>query len=306
MNIIKRVIIGVLISLIILITGCVIEIHDNNTRNGGSPADSSQNAAGKLKIHFIDVGQADSILIQCGNENMLIDAGNNDDGDMLVEYIKSQDVNKLDYLIGTHPHEDHIGGLDRVIESFDIGNIYMPKASSNTKTYKDVLDVIKAKGLKITSPIPGSSFKLGDAAVEIFAPNSATYEDANNYSIVMKLKYGSTSYLFTGDAENISEGETIEKGFDISANLIKLGHHGSNSSTSEEFLDRVNPQYAIISVGTGNDYGHPTKNTMDKLKKRSIPVYRTDENGTIVVTSDGDSIIFNTNPGSYSYAKPKN
>jgi competence protein ComEC len=193
-----------------------------------------------------------------------------------------------------------------IIESFDIGKVYMPKASSNTKTYKDVLDVIKAKGLKITNPVPGSGFKLGDSSVEIYAPNSSKYEDANNYSIVMKLKYGNTSYLFTGDAENISEGEMIGKGFDISANLMKLGHHGSNSSTSEEFLDRVSPEYAVISVGTDNDYGHPTKATMDKLKKRNIPVYRTDENGTIVITSDGDSITFNTKPGSYSYANPKN
>jgi competence protein ComEC len=138
MNIIKRVIIGVLISLMILITGCVIEIHDNNTTSGGSPAVSSQKAADKLKIHFIDVGQADSILIQCGNENMLIDAGNNDDGDKVVEYIKNQSISKLDYVVGTHPHEDHIGGLDMIIESFDIGKVYMPKASSNTKTYKDV------------------------------------------------------------------------------------------------------------------------------------------------------------------------
>lgn len=303
MNIIKRIIIGTLISVMILITGCVIEIHDNKTRNGESPADSSQNTVGKLKIHFIDVGQADSILIQCGSENILIDAGNNDDRDMVADYIKSQGVNRLDYVVGTHPHEDHIGGLDRVIESFDIGKVYMPKASSNTKTYKDVLEAIKAKGLKITNPVPGSNLKLGDASVDIFAPNSTKYEDVNNYSIVMKLKYGNTSYLFMGDAEVVSEDEIINKGFDVTADLIKIGHHGSNSSTSELFLDRVEPDYAVIFVGIGNDYGHPTKTTMDKLKKRNIPVYRTDENGTIVVTSDGDKITFNTKPGSYVCAE---
>ncbi len=255
--------------------------------------------SGNLKVHFINVGQADSILIQQGSKFMLIDAGNNADGKLVKNYLIKQDVKTLDYVIGTHPHEDHIGGLDYIINDFKIGKIYLPKVTSTTKTYGDVITAIKNKKMKISIPKPGESFNLGSAKITILAPNSTSYKDVNNFSIVVKLQFGSNSFLLTGDAEDVSENEILEKGFDIKADLLKIGHHGSRSSTTQEFLNKVNPKYAVISTETGNDYGHPHKETMDKLKNKNIWVYRTDELGSIIATSNGKTITFNTKPGSY-------
>ena len=246
---------------------------------------------GQVKIHFLDVGQADSILIQdASGQTMLIDAGNNGDSDLVVSYIRDLGIDHIDVLIGTHPHEDHIGGLDAVIENFDIGKIYMPKINHPSKTYEDVLIAIKNKGYKITAPQAGSTFDLGNAEYTILSPISKTYSDTNNYSITVKLDYGANSFLFMGDAEKIAENEIIEMGYPIQADLIKLGHHGSMYSSSDEFLDKVNPKYAIISVGEGNSYGHPDPEVMTKLEERGIKSYRTDEMGTIVVESDGSQI----------------
>lgn len=263
--------------------------------SGGPVEDGNVAAADGMKVHFIDVGQADSILIQSDEATMLIDGGNNADGEAVVDYIKSQNIKKLDYVIGTHPHEDHIGGLDAVIESFDIGAVYMPKAMSTTKTFEDVLKAISNKGLKVNTPIPGTNINLGSAVFTILAPNSERYESTNNYSIVIKLTNGKNSFLFTGDAESISEKEMLAKGFDLYAEVLKVGHHGSTTSTTKEFLDMVNPRYAIISVGKDNQYGHPHKEILDRLRKKNIIVYRTDESGTIIASSDGESITFSEN-----------
>jgi len=263
---------------------------------------SASTANGKLNVHFIDVGQADSILIQQGNQSMLVDAGNNADNTLVKNYVSAQGITHLDYVVGTHPHEDHIGGLDYIINSFSIGKIYMPKAPSTTKTYEDVLTAISNKGMKISAPTPGDSFKVGDATVTILAPNSSSYDDLNNYSIVLRVTYGNTSFMLDGDAESLSESQILNKGFNVKADVLKVGHHGSSSSTSLSFLNKVNPKYAIISVGAGNSYGHPTEQTISRLQGKGITIYRTDECGTIVATSDGSSISFNTKPGSYSAA----
>ncbi|KYH35993.1 hydroxyacylglutathione hydrolase [Clostridium tepidiprofundi DSM 19306] len=257
---------------------------------------------GNLKVHFIDVGQADSILIEQDKHFMLIDAGNNADSTLVVNYLKQQGVSKLDYLIGTHPHEDHIGGLDAVINTFNIGKVLMPKKVSTTKTYKDVILAIKNKGLKITVPVPGATYKLGAAEWTILAPGKdEDYEKTNNYSIVQKLRFGNTSFIFTGDAEDISEREILARKYDLKADVLKIGHHGSKTSTTKEFLVAVDPKYAVISCGKNNDYGFPHKTTMDKLKNRGITVYRTDECGTIVCTSNGKNISFDTKAGDYIY-----
>lgn len=266
----------------------------------GCSSNSGVSVNNQLKVHFIDVGQADSILIQQGNNAMLIDAGNNEDSETVKNYIAKQGIKKLDYVIGTHAHEDHIGGLDYVINNFEIDKIYMPKATSNTKTFEDVVTAIKNKEMKITTPVPGDSFKLGEADCKILAPNSASYKDLNNYSIAIKVTFKNNSFMFTGDAETISETEMLKKGFDVKADVLKIGHHGSSSSTSDEFLKKVNPKYAVISAGKDNDYGHPHKETMKRLKDSGITVYRTDESGTIICTSDGNNISFNTKSGSYN------
>ncbi|MCB2297074.1 ComEC/Rec2 family competence protein [Clostridium tagluense] len=253
-----------------------------------------------LKVHYIDVGQADSILIQQGNQNMLIDAGNNEDDKLVVEYLKNQGVEKIDVLIGTHTDEDHIGGLDTVIKTFEIGKIYMPKVTKTTDTFKDVVLAIKAKDMKVSVPKVGETFKIGNSECTIIAPNAETYDNSNNYSIVTKLKYGNNSFIFMGDAESISEGQILQKQLDISADVIKIGHHGSKTSTGQKFLEKVNPEYAVISCGKGNTYGHPQQETMTLLKSKNIPVYRTDEVGTIIATSDGKTITFDKKVGSYN------
>lgn len=257
---------------------------------------------GQIKIHFIDVGQADSILIVQGNNSMLIDAGNNPDSELIKNYISKQGITKLDYIVGTHPHEDHIGGLDYIINSFEIGKIYMPKATSGTVTFEDVVTAIKSKGMVATVPKILETFKVGQATATILGPNNSSYKDTNNFSVVIRVTFGNNSFMFNGDAEDVSENEILRGSYNVSSDLLKVGHHGSDSSTTQKFLDEVNPKYAIISAGKNNIYGHPAKSTMEKLRDKGTEVYRTDENGTIVASSDGENITFSTKPGSYNYA----
>jgi competence protein ComEC len=222
-------------------------------------------AVGSISVHFIDVGQADSILIKTGSTAMLIDAGNPDDSNRVVNYLKEQGVEKLDYLIGTHPHADHIGGLAAVIDVFPIGTIFMPKVTSNTETFEGVLDAIDRKGMKITVPKVGDKYNLANAQFIILAPNGTNYDDMNNYSIVIRLIFGKTSFLFAGDASDVSESEMLSNGLQLASMLLKVGHHGSSTSSTLPFLNAVHPQYAVISVGADNSYGHPAQDTVDRL-----------------------------------------
>jgi len=242
-----------------------------------------------LKVHFLDVGQADSILIELPNkETMLIDAGNNTDDKFVVDYIKNLNYDKIDYVVGTHPHEDHIGGLDTVINTFKIQNVYMPKVEHTTKTFKDVLLAVKNKNLKIKTAKAGVNIiNNDDLKIDIIAPVNESYEDLNNYSAVVKITYKDNSFLFMGDAEKLSEDEIIAN---VRADVIKIGHHGSHTSTSEEFLKKASPTYAIISAGKDNEYGHPHEETINLLNKSNIEIYRTDLSGTIVIMSDGYNI----------------
>lgn len=296
-----KVVLILLLVFITVLTACSGDVTEVSTESENVQQEEFKNLSGDLVVHYIDVGQGDSILIQSGDQTMLVDAGNNGDGDQVLSYIRGLGIKKLDYVFGTHPHEDHIGGLDTVINGLDVGKVYMPKVTHTTKTFKDVILAIQNKGLKITTPVIGNTFNLGDAEGIILAPNGNEYKDLNNYSIVYKLKYGNTSFLFTGDAEGLSEKEMMDKGLDLSADVLKIGHHGSHSSTTKEFLQRVDPQYAVIMVGKDNDYNHPHKETMEELKERGIKVFRTDESGTIVAISDGEKITFDKKPGDYVY-----
>ena len=242
-----------------------------------------------VKVEYIDVGQADAILIENDKKYMLIDAGNNEDGDLLVNYFKDKNITDFEYVVATHPHEDHIGGMDNIIKNFNIKNYYMPDCYTTTKTFEEILDALEEKNLSFETPDIDSEFLLGDALFKVLYTGTDK-RDLNNTSIVLRMTYKDVSFMFTGDATNVTEKKILAK--DLQSDVLKVGHHGSQYSTSDEFLDKVNPKYAIISVGTGNVYDHPKDITLNKLK--GIEVHRTDKEGTIRVISDGKNIDIET------------
>lgn len=284
------IIIGIIIVLFILLNGDFINNATASVSNINN-SNENNNVDGSLSVHFIDVGQGDCIYINQGEYNMLIDAGNNEDGEKLVSYLKNLNVNGFDYVIGTHPHEDHIGGMDDIINNFEIYNYYMPDKLSTTKTFEDVLDALDNKGLSYTVPNIDDEFKLGDATFKVIYSGDDT-NDINDSSIVLKMTYGDNTFLFTGDATSNVEEIILNK--DIKSDVLKVAHHGSSYSSTTEFLDKVDPKYAIISVGTNNSYNHPASITLQKLSNRDIKVYRTDLDGTIIFTSDGTNLSVQT------------
>lgn len=246
------------------------------------------NLQNKMVTHFIDVGQGDCILVQVNNKNLLIDSGTSDSYTKVISYLKSNNITKLDYIIATHPHDDHIGGMASIIKAFRIGDFYAPKITASTEAFEDMIRALKSKGIKIKIARPNITLDLGPSATCLMlAPNKTTYKDANNYSCVLKVSYKNSTYLFTGDIQELSENEILNKGYDLHAEVLKVAHHGSNTSTTQEFLNRVWPKIAIISCGTYNSYGHPNKETLDKLKKLNCIIYRTDLDKNIVLISDG-------------------
>lgn len=261
----------------------------STTKNASNnPIKNNQNV---IKVNYIDVGQGDSELIQVNGKNLLIDAGPNESIDKLMSYLNKQNIKKIDYVIATHPDEDHIGGMSSVIKKYDIGEFYAPKKLTNTRTFENMVTSLKSKNLKINAGKAGMDLDLGkNVTCQMLAPNNDKYKDTNNYSIVIKITYGESKFLFTGDAEKISETEMLSKNFDLSADVLKVGHHGSSSSSSKEFLDKVNPKIAVISCGKNNKYGHPHHETLTELKNRKVQIYRTDVDGSIVLLSDGKKI----------------
>lgn len=247
-----------------------------------------------MYVHYINVDQGDSILIQVNNKNLLIDSGPKTHKKSLLKYLKSLGISNLDYVIATHPHDDHIGNMNTIINNFDIKYFYAPKVYSSTNSFEKMIECLKNKNLKII-PIKrncNTIFLGPKTSINIFSPINDIYDNENNYSPVIKISYGNTSFLFTGDAEKEIENELLELNDDISSDVLKIAHHGSSTSTSDSFLQKVNPKYAVISVGKNNVYGHPDKNTLSKLDKYNIKTLRTDMDGNITIISDGHSLRF--------------
>lgn len=281
--------------MILLLCSCEIVIYDetpNELHNTESPVQTSlpesDEISGEMCVTFLDVGQGDCTFIELPDGKcILIDAGESDNASKIKKYIKRLGYKTIDYVIATHPHADHIGAMANVIKAFDTGKIYMPRASTTTKTFERLLETIQDKQMKINTAKAGV-IMLDDGALkaEFVAPVKDEYDDLNNYSAVLKLTYRDVSFLFTGDAEKEAEGQIK---VDIDADILKVGHHGSSTSSSSSFLKKVSPEIAIISCGENNDYGHPHKEVVNRLEKQKIECYRTDINGNISVVTDGET-----------------
>lgn len=286
-----NIIIFILVVSISLIYGKQEIFKNSYSYKDDNKSNVSNNINSNLEIYFFDVGQADSILIKSNDDTVLIDAGNRNDGENLANYIKNDlKINDIDIVIGTHPHEDHIGGMSYIIDSFDIGKIYLPDVTSNAKFFEKLLDSIESKDYKISIPKIGEKIKLNNLVFNVLSVDDND-KNINDCSIVLKLNYLDTKYLFMGDASKSVEKKLLDK--DIKADVIKIGHHGSSYSSSKKFLESVNPNIAIISVGKDNKYKHPTNNVLNTLNNLNIKYYRTDIDGTIKLVSDGKNIEIN-------------
>lgn len=273
---------------VFLLTACTT----NTSTSKVDLSSTSNNSSNKMLVHYIDVGQGDSTLIQVNNKNMLIDAGPKESKDKLFNYLDKLNIKTLDYVVATHPHEDHIGNMAEVIKKYTIGSFYAPKVTSTTSSFEKMTEALAMKDLKINVIKSNSkNIDLGSNTVTtVMSPSKDSYEDLNNYSPIIKIQFGDTSFLFTGDAERLVEEEVLAAGFDVNADVLKVGHHGSNSSTSSKFLDSVKPKISVISVGANNTYNHPTKKTLDSLNKSKTTIYRTDLDSTVVISSDGTTV----------------
>jgi competence protein ComEC len=255
--------------------------------------------AGQLQVIFFDVGQADCILLLTDTHAMLIDAGTLGQTDLILGYLAGHRVTKLDYIVATHPHADHIGSMDGVILGMDsVGTVLMPDATNNTRAFERLLDAIEERDIPVTIPKEGEDLTMGEVSIQVLAPINERYSNLNNHSIVLRVQYGAISFLFTGDAEDRSEREQIDSRRSLRADVLKVGHHGSQTSSTLDYLRAVSPRYAIIPCGEGNSYGHPHSDLLERLAAIGATVYRTDINGTVIFTTDGETITVTTARGS--------
>ena len=294
----KNFIISVLLSIMCVLTGCT------STSNTPPPAltptatpitteNPTEKPISELTVHFVDVGQADAAILQCEDDTMIIDGGNVADSSLIVAYLKKLNIDNIDYMICTHAHEDHVGGLSAPLSVMPVGAVYAPVTESDSKAYQTFKQKVADQNSEIMHPVNYEKIPLGSAKVEILAA-PANADNLNNTSIILKVTHGNKSFLFTGDAEREEEQDVINTGYDLSADVLKVGHHGSDTSTSYTFLREVMPEYAVISVGKGNSYGHPTEAVLSRLRDAGVQVYRTDLQGDVIMRSDGENITVTT------------
>ena len=284
----KKLIALLLILAILVLCGCLAKVLLDAPEETPAP---QVTGGEKLTVHFLDVGQADCALLECGGEYMLIDGGNIGDGQMVISYLQNMGVEVLKAVVCTHAHEDHVGGLPSVLAVFPTDNILSPTRTYSSRCFDDFLYYTDQQRLEVTLPAPGDEMTLGQAQITVLGPLKS-YAETNDTSIVMKVVFGETSFLFTGDMEVLAENDLLENGTDLKADVLKVGHHGSDTSTGYRFLYEVDPTYAVISVGEGNKYGHPNDITLSRLNDAECTIFRTDHLGTVVAVSDGKEVSF--------------
>ena len=273
----------------------------NNNTSSSTPTSSDtvtqpQSFQTTMAVHFIDVGQGLSILVQSGGQNLLYDGGDQEHADDVVSYLQQQNVQNIDYMISSHYDEDHVTGLIDCMNTFPVSNVIGTDYAQDSDVFTEFMDTAATKGLEVRYPFVGDSYSFGTGSFTILAPDGINAADSNNNSVVIKLENGSTSFIFTGDAEEKSEQDMIKPDVNLDCDVLCVGHHGSSSSTSWDFLEATTPSYAVISCGIDNQYNHPSAETMGKLSDMGIPVFRTDKQGTVIAQSDGTSIIWNVEP----------
>lgn len=279
----KRVVAGVL-SALLAITPALPVYAVNPATSAATPA---------LYVSYLDVGQGDATVIQCGGQTLMIDGGTPKQSSYIYSWLKSNGITHIDYMIGTHSDADHVGGLSGALNIATVGTAFCSQTTGESDAFNDWVRYLAKQGKTITVPTAGTTFTLGAATVQILGP-LATHEGDNDNSIVTKVTYGTTSFLFAGDAEGLEESELVAAGVDLGSTVLKVGHHGSDSSTTASFLNKVHPQYAVISVGAGNSYGHPTANVLNRLATSGATIYRTDLQGTVTAISNGTAVAFTT------------
>lgn len=254
-----------------------------------------------LTVHFLDVQHADSIFLACDGQYALVDGAFPETGDRIVNYLREQGVSELDLVVGTHPHGDHIGGLPTVLDAFPTDTVWTSQLPYTNDYVSDFTTAVQRNGAAFAQPRPGETFQLGGATIDVIGPLNLRYEDANDLSLVLRVTYGNTRFLLTGDMEEVAEKELVEAGVDLKADVLKVGHHGSNSSTSYRFLRAVAPTYGVISLAAFNEHGHPHRDPMSRLMDADVTIYRTDKMYDIVAYSDGETVTFTTGN---AYAEP--
>ena len=284
----KKLIALLLILAILVLCGCLAKVLLDAPEETPAP---QVTGGEKLTVHFLDVGQADCALLECGGEYMLIDGGNIGDGQMVISYLQNMGVEELKAVVCTHAHEDHVGGLPSVLAVYPVKQVFAPTKTYASKVFDDFLYYTDQQRLEVTIPAPGDEMTLGQAQITVLGPLKS-YAETNDTSIVMKVVFGETSFLFTGDMEVLAENDLLENGTDLKADVLKVGHHGSDTSTGYRFLYEVDPTYAVISVGAGNKYGHPNDITLSRLNDAECTIFRTDHLGTVVAVSDGKEVSF--------------